>query len=524
MVKKYKKLQYFLADFSSRVLPEKLTHHAVRPFKSLHEEKTQNYLGIYLSKDTATVVCLGPEGGDYKVLACFSVSTEQQEQAGGSPTETGLARLIADGCVERGLKFSEAAVALDCAMFMQHNVHSEFTDAKQIAATIRFDTEEALSTDITDVAIAFKITSSDRTGSGLAVFTAERKMLSGLLLSLQSNNIDPITIEPDVNCLSRFILQNVYSPEDLHSLFCMLSRSSGYFIAFAGSMERPAMRTFLVDPTQDRGDLLASQVPVTAALLGTEGPIRQLKVLESDGSVNYQQLSEKLGIEVGGLDWLSSIAAGPETIADCADPVDFVIAYGAALAHLQEAQTVNFRNDFSPYQGKKVHLQKALKLASCSVTILMLFVGLYVQSQLFKTNRDRSRLRDKFKPNYSAVMLGQQLPPKFSTASGKLAGELRRIKSVKEGLLSVTGEESISAKLTLVLDAFNKCAAQTNLNIDSITIGTRNIVIAGDTSSRVNTLKVFEAIKKANLNILQQRVESVTGRDSFRITVVPKNS
>ena len=161
----------------------------------------QNYLGIYLSKAAATVVCLKSQGRSYNVLGCFSVSAEGAEEQ--NPQV--LAGLIAQGCAERELKFSEVAVALDCAMFMQHNVNSEFDDPKQIAATIRFDTEEALATDISDVAIAFSITSSDQTGSGVTVFTAQRKVLSDILLALQSNNIDPVTIEPDVNCLSRFI-------------------------------------------------------------------------------------------------------------------------------------------------------------------------------------------------------------------------------------------------------------------------------------------------------------------------------
>ena len=214
-----------------------------------------NYLGIYLSKDTATVVCLGLEGKGRSVLGCFSVTIEENQEQ--KPQE--LVRLITEGCTKRGLKFSDVAVALDCSMFMQHNVRSKFNDPKQIASTIRFDAEEVLGMDITDLAIAFKVTSSSQAGSSLTVFTAQKRQLSDILISLQSNNIDPITIEPDVNCLSRFILQNVSLPSasgetspsggpDLHSLFCVLSDSSGYFIAFAESQETEAMRTFLVRP------------------------------------------------------------------------------------------------------------------------------------------------------------------------------------------------------------------------------------------------------------------------------------
>ena len=479
----------------------------------------QNYLGIYLSKDTATVVCLGSQDRDGKVLGCFSVSVEEQKEQ----NQQMLANLIVRGCAERELKFSEVAVALDCAMFMQHNVHSEFNEPKQVAATVRFDTEEALAMDVTDVAIAFEITSSDQTGSVLTVFTAQRKILSDVLLSLQQYNIDPITIEPDVNCLSRFICQNVSLPEDLHPFFCVLSRRNGYFIVPAGdkqgSQKTPTVRTFLVGPTQTRTELLAREVSVTAALVETGEPINCLKVFDSTGSVNYQQLGEKLGIEASGVDWLQSAGTEPAALADCADPVDFAIAYGAALAHLEKAQSINFRSDFMPYQGKKLRLQKTLKLAAISVTVLAFAVGVYFQflsaSSLLKTNEDRNELRKKFAKDYSAVMLGKRLPAKFSTAKNKLGGELRRIKK-QSGPSDV-----VSARLILVLEAFNKYAAQkTDLNIDSVSI-TSKISIVGDTSSPGNTLIFFKAIK-GKLEISQERVYTKDRRNHFSITVVPK--
>ena len=475
-----------------------------------------NYLGIYLSKENAAVVCLGPQGRERNVLGCFSVSLQgQQEQS-----QQVLGRLIAEGCAEKGFQFSEVAVALDCAAFMQHNVHSEFEDPKQIAATIRFDTEEALSTDISDVAIAFKINSSDQNGSELTVFTSQRKILSDILNSLQGNNIDPISIEPDINCLSRFILQNVSLPEGSRLLFGVLSRRRGYFITFEKSQKQSSSRTFLVDPLQDKGDLLAREVLVTSALGGTGESINCLKVFDTNNSVDFQRLSERVGIEVNGVDLTGSVAVSPGVLADCEGPVDFAVAYGAALAHLDKVASVNFRNDFMPYQGKKVRVQKALKFLSVFVMVLILAVGVYFQLQLLQKNKYRSQLGKKFEKQYSAVMFDKK-PLGKSGAVSKLGTELRRIQDVKSGQLSVTGEESISAKLTLVLEAFNKCASQTDLSIESVSITTRTISIVGETSTRKNTLKLFEAIK-GRLDILQQRLDSKAGRDNFRITVVPR--
>ena len=143
--------------------------------------ESQNYLGIYLSKSTAAAVCLSLHGRVKKMEGCFTISAEQQ-----TPVDwQGLTEQIGLGCVQRGWKFSEVRVALDCSMFMQHNIHSNFHDTKQIASTIRFDTEETIATDIDNVATAFKITSSDEDGSQLTVFTIEKKILSEVIASAE---------------------------------------------------------------------------------------------------------------------------------------------------------------------------------------------------------------------------------------------------------------------------------------------------------------------------------------------------
>ncbi len=486
--------------------------------------EAQNFLGIHISKNAATAVCLGPQGQGYKTIGCFSVSWQEKE---GQNLQT-LATLIAQGCAERGLGFSEAAVAFDCAMFMQHNTHSDFTDPGQIAATIRFDTEEAIAADISDLVLAYNITSSNQAGSELTIFTAQRKILSDVLLALQSNNIDPVSIEPDINCLSRFVCRNVSLPEGSHPLFGMLSHRSGHLVippSLSGpsSQKTSIMRTFLVGPTQNRSELLAREIVMTTALIQTGEPINCLKVLDSAGSIDYQSLRDKLRIEATGLDLALSAATDPQTIANCETSVDFAIAYGAALAHLEKTQTMNFRNDFMPYQGKKLRMQKALKLASYSITILMLVIGIYFQAQLFKVNKNRSKLRSKLTKDYAAVMPGQrQLPPKMSPLT-KLGSELRRIRDAKSGLIGIKGGKSISSKLTLVLQAINSCAMKTNLNIDSISVTEMNINIVGDTSSRSSTLKFFEAIKNNGLETSSQRLYTKDRRDHFSITAVPKS-
>jgi len=487
----------------------------------------QNYLGIYISRDTATVVYLSLLGRHGKALGCFSVSVEEKEQ-GSLQT---LAGLIAQGCAQRKWSYSEVAVALDCAIFMQHNVHSEFGDPKQIAATIRFDTEEALATDITNITLAFEITSTGQEGSELTVFTAERKILSELLDSLLAHNLDPVNIEPDVSCLSRFIYRNGLSAESQQprTLFGILSRRNGYLIippvsSGAGTQKASTVRTFLVGPTQNRGELLTREVLVTTALVKSGEPINYLKVFDSAGTVNHQQLSEKLGIESDGIGCLDEAGAENQIPADGFEPVDYAIAYGAALAHSEKGHRVNFRDDFSPFQGKKLKMQQSLKFAVISLTVLLIAVGLFFQIRLFRKNKYIKELNAKFAQNYSSVMLGQELTAKTGPVEAvrKLRSELGRIRGAKKGLITIKGDKSISSKLTLVLTAFNKCAAQTNLNIKTITIAKKDIIVAGDTSSRQNTLKFISTLRSNDLDVLRQNFEKKGVRDNFNITLAPK--
>ena len=486
--------------------------------------ESQNYLGIYISRKTATVVCLGPQKKDGDVLKCFSVSVEGQQQE----DMNALAGLIAQGCAERELKFSEITVALDCAMFMQHSVHSDFKDPKQIAATVRFDTEEALATDITNIALSFEIASSDKTGSQLIVFTAERKILTEVLDALQQYNLDPINIEPDVNCLSRFICGHVTSAESEQTgtLYGLLSHRNGYLIVPSAatdeeSLKESIVRTFLVGATQDRAKLLQREVLVTKALVEGAGPVNCIKVFDSTGALESRQLGEKLGMETGVIDLHGIAETKLRAEAECDDPIDFGIAYGAALALREKGRSVDFREDFSPFQGKKLRLQKTLRAAAISVTILLVAVGLYFQTQLFSVSRSKNNIHSRFARDYAEVTLDKLSDNvKIKDAVRELAKVLRRIEDEKKGL--ITDEKSISSNLTLLLAAFNKCAAEADLNIDTINITTKAIIVNGDTSNKQSRGRVFETIRSSGLEIKQESSDFKDNRENFRITIAPK--
>ena len=487
--------------------------------------ESQNSLGIYISQETATAVYLNARAKDGKRVDCFSVSVEEVQDQEQTNMQI-LAGLIAQGCAERKWRLTESSVALDCTMFMQHSVHSEFSDPKKIAATVKFDTEEALATDITSVALAFEIISSDETGSELTVFTAQRTILSDILTALEQHHLDPVTIEPDVSCLIRFIQEESTSKSEQEALFALVSRHCGYLIIPAsssneGSQKAPIFRTFLVGEKQDRAALLSREVLVTTALAREAESPRCLRVFDAARVVGSHCLREKLGMDVDWIDLHQADGTQLQELDIEANPIDIALAYGAALTHSEKGHKVDFRNDFSPFLGKRLKLQKSLKYAAVSVTVLLIAVGMYFHTQLFNMNKERYKLRSKFARDYGDTTL-ERLSSDVSAkkAVSNLGSLLRRIKVEKTGL--DPSHKSISSNLTLILTAFNQCAAQTDLKISSLTITDENIIVSADVSSRQNRQKLFEAVRKGGLEILQEGYDPTGGRESFHITVRPK--
>jgi hypothetical protein len=479
--------------------------------------ESHNCLGIYLRPDRASVVCVASQGRDRRLLACFSVSAEDEQE---NRTQV-LAARIANTCSEKDVTFGQAAVALDCAMFMQHGVHSEFNDYKRIAATVRFDTEEALATDVAEIAVAFRVLSSDDSGSNLDVFSVSHPVLTGILTALQRSGIDPITVSPDSYCLSCYLQAYAASADasDHRPMYALLSDSRGYLVTVPGPSKASTMRAFPVAPVQNREQLLAREVLTTTALAEAAGPVDRLFLFDAKREVAAELLGKRVGRTVQACDLAEIAGFEPGDLAGCPNPVDFALAYGAALTLPEKEKGINFRNDHMPYQGETIRRNKALKFLSISVTILLLTLGVLFHAQLLMQYRMRAAIREKFEPDYQAVMMVDKasVPGTVKGAVSELEKTLRHIKQEK-GIDGVP-QESISANLTLILQAIQSCAAQTGLKVDTINVTDKNIYLNGSTSSQGNADVVFETIKRSGLNVGANRGTSEGDRYNFDVTV-----
>ena len=246
-------------------------------------------------------------------------------------------------------------------------------------------------------------------------------------------------------------------------------------------------------------------------------------IFDSAGLTDLSALTEKTGIIARPIEWFGEPDELTQDQKHTVNRINFAIAYGAALSLLDKEQTVNFRDDFSPYQGKKVKTQKALKFAAVSVTMLLIAAGLYLQMNLFSINRYIKRSRAKFESNYEIVMPStKSLSDEDSakTALRWLKSELTSIKLLNEG--TITSGTTISSKLTLVLKALNKCAKKTDLNIEEINITEKNISLTGDTSGRSRTIEFGDTLTTTGLVIKSFNYGPDGNRDKFRVSLEPE--
>ncbi len=471
--------------------------------------ESQNVLGIYMSRKQATVLRARVKGQHLQITASFTITSPE-----GDDSLQSLAQRVGQECDQRKMKFSEAAVALDCSLFMQHRVHSEFSHPRQIAATVRFDTEEVLATDVSRMAVAFEIIKTDEKGSHLNVYTVQQDVLSDIILGLQSHRIDPLIMTPDACALTRIFSRSKETPADpgTTGLIAVLAREHGYFLQRHAGAILP-LRTFMISSHAQRQDLLQRESLTTIASMGQQSPA-SLAAFDTAESIDNVALQERLGLPVVTAQWSRETELTQQARAEDDDPVHYAVAYGASLCSDMVGEGVNFRNDFMPHQGKRLRLQGAAKWASISVTLLLLAAGLYLQLQVMHTRQYRQQLRNKMAPDYQVAMRGRELTdranPKYD-----LDRELKAIKRNNGGVAS----DDASGSLERLFKAMNDCKDQKlDVVVDSIDITPKTIQLRGQASDSAQVLRFFKALETAGIAPDVKRYSKDQDRVPFNVT------
>ncbi len=469
------------------------------------------YLGIYIASDKTFVVLLSKTDGRIEVLERFSVPAapppEGQQQ---SFSFADTAQAIASICAEKQLVFSDVAVAIDCGLYRQQKLHSEFTDYRQIAQTIKFDAEEALAVDAAQTAVAFEVIGRQLSGSEVATFAAPAGLVSEIIVSLQTNKLDPVSVEPDSICFRRGI-----DTAGQDAIVAAVSRTRCFVLCPPLPGGKATVRSFVTSESQNKMSLLAREIMMTMAMFGAEKRTETVKIYDTTGQIDLETLAAQTGLKIETLDIAESIAFEPQ---EDIEDIDLIIAAGAGASLAGKTEKVDFRSDFMPYEGKKAALEKTIKTFSICLLVFFVALGVFLQMQYYKTSKDCKRIGDKFKTDYVVAMSGGKFT-RSSEAVRKLKSEINRIKDVKSGLLSASGEDSIEAKLTFLLEALVSVPKNVNIEIEKISVTTKTMSIIGSTNSG-GYLQLFGAIDKhPKLVRGSSTYESKDGRDNFRLTI-----
>ncbi len=479
----------------------------------------QNLLGVYIKERSAVAVLTDIHGQSRTAISCFSVSLDDQKTDNEGASAVNIGQLIAERVFERKISYANVAAAMDCSYYTQHKIHSRFTDHRQIAQTVKFDAEEVLASDVLEKAIAFDINSSDGTGSDITIYSSQKKDYANILNDLQTNKIDPVSMEPDVCCLTKFLLVNLKKPREqlADSLIILISGQRCYFIYFMDTKNSPVSRTFLTQTDDDKTKLLQRQIPLTLASFSKEISASKVFLFDTTNSVNVEKLDGLLGIKIEKHSIADFLPANFQT--EGIDMLDAAIAAGAAISASGKAEGTDFRRDFSPYMGKRQNIERTLKFMSIIVSLLLLAVGIYFQIEVIKKGRDVGRAEEKLKNEVKLIMPKKQAGGAKETMSNILKREIVKLSEQKSGKLMLESG-SVEAKLNFVLEAINSMPANIDLNIETIEISQNSMRLIGDTDSSQSTLKLFDAIKEHKELIIDERSSKTSSnRNDFRVTM-----
>ncbi len=471
----------------------------------------QNRLGIHLTADRATAVVVGLH--DQQVQAAFSVRTDEQASAS-------LAEQIAQQLAARNLACAEVFVALDSSLITQHRLRSEFTDLKQIQATIRFDVEEALATDASGMAIASWITDRDDQGSDVAVFSADRALLAAFLDDLQAHDLDPTVIEPDLVCLARRLEEHPDPPAET-TLFVLLAERACYIIGPAHAQGAPAVRSFLWSPVQDRSAVLSREIPLTLASWNGKHAVEHVALIGHTDGLDTERMAQAVHRPVHPVAVADLLPLAPAEMLD-ADPVGLLAACAAAPApRLKQA---DLRSDFAPFLGKRVRVQRFLRVAAIALMILFCLLAFEFRRQAQTYKQHAGALWSKLEVDYEQAMMGKK--PSEGEAPHKYLD--RVLRGMKKDSRNVGDEDSIPARLTYILEAVNQAmgAEETqnpnaiDLQIQSLSLTTRTMKLTGTTGSRTQTMSLLNALSShPRLNKVAETMFADGTRDGFTVTV-----
>ncbi|MFA6176054.1 MAG: hypothetical protein WC765_05700 [Phycisphaerae bacterium] len=471
-------------------------------------------LGIYITPSRATIVLIGRAGGKIEIAEQFSVAVAPVEGTPFSFAEA--AKGIAAGCTEKQLLFSDVAVALDCRLYRQQVLHSEFTEYRQISQTVKFDAEESLAVNAAETAVAFELASKGVSGSEVSVYAAGASVVSEIITTLAGSKLDPVSIEPDSICLRRILSHLPGYGQEIKTMLMAVSKEKCFIISPPPQVGNAQIRAFLTAESQNKTNLAAREIMFSTVSTIGGRDIQKTLIYDSTGKVNVAELGQSVSVAVEPFG-TEQIIVSAELPADT-DGLDIIIAAGAAAGLAGKCDKVDFRTDFMPYQGKRMILEKAVKTMSFCLLAVFIVLGVLLQIQYQKTSGVRNDLKKKFKAEYSIAMPGGRFVS-GKDALGKLKREINRIKDVKSGLLTAGGDDSVEAKLTFLFEAINSVPKNVDIEIDKIVVTTKTMNITGNTSPR-GYLELFGAVDKHQKLIRgQSTYQSKDNRDQFRLTI-----
>lgn len=480
------------------------------PFLQEIEILAKDYcLGIHYPGAGITAVLLRKDRHHAQRTAVYRVSCSKDNR---QEELAGLMELLNEQLKADSRTKPPSALALGGSFYQSQFHHSEFSDARQIRQTLRFDVEEDFAANAENLALSFQYVPCPGPGADLIVHTLDREKIQELLPHFDRAGLDALRAEPDIAAWEHYLKDHPDLPGDEPLLAVAWTAGVLYTLVLDQDRQTVLARTYLCSTSAYAHEILAQELKRSLLQLPDNKQPRRL--LYHSGSFTRDQINQ--------LQRQFNLNFQPLEEPDAA----VAFAAGAALSYFNSKSNADFRTDGLPPRTLVVAQHRALYGLSGAVCALFLALIIVFHAYTGHYLQESADAQQRLEQAYCDTNVGQK-PPRGTNVVRRLRTQLNRLRSESRSRTSRMLPGSASHTLTLILQALDTLPFDFDLQFKSLTISEDTATIRGsvaDLEQRVeldNAIRIHPQLQRGNWDFILVKQGDTTRRNfSASINVI----
>ena len=418
-------------------------------------------LGIHVGADRLTAVLIDKDLGSGRIDSSFSLQLDCQEGQ-----DTGALIRTLGLQVPRQRKRMAVALAVQGRLYQTQFHHSEFTDRRQIAQTLRFDIEEDFADDSESAALCYQHTAAARAGTDLIVYRADRKQLVELFEQLERVQLDALVAAPDVAAWLGYLRHSRSLPARRPAV--ALANCAGMIhVLLLDSNHQPLLTRGFVNASPGQAEALIKRelARCFAAIPAEQRP----------GTLVYHPA----GFEEGLVRRIAEDSSLELCELDEPDPAK-AFAMGSAIGYLNGQTDADFRLDALPPQSLVTAKRRALYSLSAAASLLLLILVIVFNAHAGRSERIAEKAEAMVVKNWRDTHnQSEKLPRTVQQMNREIKNLWKQLDGQGQFRSTDNLPDSVEPILTAVFEAIDRLGKDFDLRLKSLRASAETATIAG---------------------------------------------